>query len=191
MAGIHYADRLAMNEYTAKVYMMTNTHDPEESSVAFERIKHFVYTQLENTVFIAGDLDAQCAAYQAAGMNITTLPGDPVDQIIGVMLYYKLTAIVEGRMLIGEVEISSALGEGIVYMHGENENISEIEVPAWWHTADLTHCDEDLLSSDKVVTMHQGGVWRNLDLAWPDAVAENETGNTVVFADFKKLDDTK
>jgi hypothetical protein len=64
MAGIHYADRLAMNEYTVKVYMMTNTHDPEESSIAFERIKHFVYTQLENTVFIAGDLDAQCEAYK-------------------------------------------------------------------------------------------------------------------------------
>jgi hypothetical protein len=191
MAGVHYADRLAMNEYTIKVYMMTNTHDPAESGIAFDRIKHFVYSQLENTVFINSELEDQCKKYLAAGVSVTTLPGDPVDQLIGVMLYYKITAIVEGRMIIGEIESSSVLGEGIVYMHGENENVEDIEIPAWWTTPDLTQCDTTLIDTDKVVPMHQSGVWRDLDLGWPDSEPTTETGNTVVFADFKKSDDTK
>ena len=33
-------------------------------------------------------------------------------------------------------------------------------------------------------------IWRDLDLQWPDE-AEPEVGNTVVFADFKLLDETK
>jgi hypothetical protein len=191
MAGIHYAGKLAMNEYTIKVYMMTNTHDPAESGIAFDRIKHFIYSQLENTVFINGELEDECKRYLAAGVNVTTLPGDPVDQLIGVMLYYKITAMVEGRMIIGEVESSSALGEGIIYMHGENENVEDIDIPSWWHTPDLTHCDDTFIDSDKVVAMHQSGVWRDLDLGWPDSEDITETGNTVVFADFKKSDDTK
>jgi hypothetical protein len=34
------------------------------------------------------------------GINVTTLPEEPVDQIIGMMLYYKLNAIMEGRMIV-------------------------------------------------------------------------------------------
>ena len=41
-------------------------------------------------------------------------------------------------------------------------------------------------------------VWRDLGLAWPDIEDNSDvedlddaTGNTVVFADFKKLDDNK
>ena len=111
------------------------------------------------------------------------------------MLYYKLKAITEDRMLIGEVEISSTLGEGLIYIHGDNENVNDVTIPDWWESVDLVHCDRELIDSDKVVNMHHTSVWRDLDLAWPDIEDDtpegHETGNTVVFADFKRLDDTE
>jgi hypothetical protein len=51
--------------------------------------------------------------------------------------------------------------------------------------------DYVLLPADKIVTMHVGTVWRELDLNWPDSQATEETGNIVVFADFKTDYDTK
>jgi hypothetical protein len=112
------------------------------------------------------------------------------------MLFNKLTAITEGRLLVGEIEVSSMLSDGIVYLHGENENVNDIEPPAWWTTCDLVH--NDLPETDKVLSMHHSSVWRDLDLAWPDIEDNSDvedlddaTGNTVVFADFKKLDDNK
>jgi hypothetical protein len=194
MAGIYYDDQLRLNEYTVKAYMMTATEDPADHNVALNRIKHFVYNELEDTIFIDNCEEEQCQRLIGAGLDITTMPAEPVDQLIGIMLYSKLSAITEGRLLIGEIEISSNLGDGIIYLHGDNENINDVVEPAWWTSCDLVH--NDIVETDKVVAMHKSSVWRDLDLAWPD-IEDNsdeepgETGNTIVFANFKKSDDTE
>lgn len=195
-AGIYYDGHLQMNNYMSKIYMLTNTPDSAANNIAFERIKYFVYNQLDSSIFINSEDQEQCQKYVDAGLNITTFPGDPVDQLVGIMLYYKLKAITEERMIIGEVEISSNLGDGLIYIHGESETIDELTPPNWWNSTDLVHCDSTLIETDKIVSMHQSSVWRELELAWPDIEDdkpdnEPETGNTVVFADFKKLNDTE
>lgn len=196
-AGIYYNDMMQMNAYTAKLYMMTNTPDGEANNVAFDRIKHFVYNQLDSSIFISSEYEEQCKKYAEAGLRITTFPGDPVDQLVGIMLFNKLSAITEDRMIMGEVELSSTLGDGLIYIHGEHENIDDIDIPEWWDSVDLAQCDVDLINSDKILTMHKNSIWRDLDLRWPDIEditpeeEDSESGNTVVFADFKKLDETK
>jgi hypothetical protein len=175
---------------------MTNTPDGIANNVAFDRIKYFVYNELDSSIFISSEYEEQCKKYLDAGIRITTFPGDPVDQLVGIMLYHKLSAIMEDRIILGEVEISSGLGEGLVYIHGDHENIDDLDPPDWWDSVDLIHCEGDLLDSDKIVTMHHGSVWRDLDLQWPDIEdvteePEEESGNTVVFADFKRLDENK
>jgi hypothetical protein len=192
-AGIYYNGQMQMNNYVAKIYMLTNTPDGIASNVALDRIKHFIYTQIDSSIFIDSENQEQCQRYVAANLNVTTFPGGPVDQLVGIMLYYKLKAITEDRMLIGEVEISSGLGEGLIYIHGDNESVNDVTIPDWWESVDLVHCDRELIDSDKVVNIHHTSVWRELDLAWPDieddTLEDHETGNTVVFADFKRLDD--
>ena len=194
-AGIYYRDQMQMNNYVAKLYMMTNTPDGMANNVAFDRIKHFVYTELDSSIFISSEHEEQCKRYIDAGLKITTFPGDPVDQLVGIMLFCKLGAIMEERIIVGEVELSSGLGEGLIYIHGDNENIDDLTPPAWWDSADLIHCDGALFDTDEIVTIHHGSVWRDLDLQWPDIEDvteepdEEESGNTVVFADFKRLDE--
>ena len=195
MAGVYYDERLQMNEYTTKIYMMTNTYNPEDHNIALNRIKYFICNELDNTIFINSNDEANCRKLSSVGLNITTLPGEPVDQLVGIMLLTKLATIVEERMIIGEVEMSSVLGDGIVYIHSENETSDDLAIPDWWNSIDLVHCDPDLIEGEKVVTMHKSSVWRDLDLQWPgtddNTPGNDETGNTVVFADFKRLDDTK
>ena len=193
-AGVYYNGQLQMNEYVIKLYMQTTSLDQEVSNTAYSRIKHFVYSELENTIFINSEDADDAKKLVGVGLNVTTIPGEPVDQLIGIMLYYKISAIVEGRMLLGEVEVSSDLGEGLTYLHGENENVTDIKIPSWWNTCDLVHCDSELLDADNVVTMHHASVWRELDLAWPDIEDnsdDDDDGNTVVFANFKKPDETR
>lgn len=197
MAGIYYNGQLQMNEYSVKVYMMTATEDPADHNVALNRIKHFVYEELESTIFINSDHEEQCSKFVDAGLNITTMPTDPVDQVLGIMLFSKFSAITEGRLLVGEIELSSMLGDGVIYLHGENENVNDVSPPSWWNSGDLVH--NDVIETDKVLSMHKSGVWRELDLAWPDSeddpddsmTAVDETGNTIVFANFRKSDDTE
>lgn len=188
IAGVHYHDRLIMNNYTFRVYMVTNVVESEQTNTAFERLKYFVNEEMASTLFINSENIDACQKYLVAGMDITTLPNEPVDQIVGVMLFHKLNAIMEGRISILEVECSSQLGDNIVYIHSENEVTNDIILPDWWTTADVVHCDTDLINSDNVLSLLRSNVWKELDLEWPGEEPK-ETGN-IVFADFGK-DDTK
>lgn len=193
-AGIYYNNQMQMNNYMVKLYMITNTPDGAANNIAFDRIKHFVYSEIDSSIFIDSAEEEQCKKYVEAGLKITTLPGDPVDQLIGVMLFHKLSAIMEERIIIGEIEVSSSLGDGLIYIHSDNENLNDLEIPDWWETADLVHCDSNLINTDKIVTMHHSSVWRELDLQWPDiedVTEDEESTSTIVFADFKRLDETE
>jgi hypothetical protein len=190
-AGVYYGGEMRINHYTATVYMTTNTHDPSNHNVAFERIKYFVYEQLDSSIFINLDHRDQCERFVAAGLSVTTMPGDPVDQLVGLMLYHKLNAIMEDRIVVDETEISSVLGESMVYLHSGNEHTDVEHFPDWWTTECPAHSDYMLLATDKVVTMHSAGAWRELELAWSEPDTTTETGNIVVFADFKSDHDTK
>jgi hypothetical protein len=120
-AGIFYDDQMRMNNYQVKLHITTNSEEGEDHNIALDRIKYFLHNQLNSTVFINSAEAEQCRLFAAAGINMTTLPEDPLDQVIGIMLYCKLNAILENRMIIDEIEICSELGENIVYLHNDQD----------------------------------------------------------------------
>lgn len=185
-AGVWWEGRMIMNNYLARVNMITNCTEPANQNTAFERLKYFVFNQLNSTIFVNRTHQDTCDKFVAAGLDVTSLPAEPVDQIIGMMLYCKLNAVMEQRIVINEIEVSSELGEHMVYLHAADENLGPFDIAGWWHDSDPIHCDLTLIDSDKVVAMHRAGVWRELGLAWheeSDPVSDSD--NTVVFADFK------
>jgi len=190
-AGIYHDGNFYMNNYALRVLMATVSENPGDQATAFERLKYFIYTCMESTIFIDEAETEQCNRYVQAGLRITTMPGAPVDQLIGIMLYHKLNAVMENRMIVFETEMSSAAGEYMVYLHSEEEHTVGYVQPEWWTTADLTHNEVALANSDNVVAIPQATAWRELDLAWTDDIVSDESGNVVVFADFKKPDETK
>lgn len=190
-AGVFYNDEMQMNQYNLRLWMTTNCTSPSEHNTAFERLKYFVYNEIDSAIFINSDHKDQAKRYVKAGLRVVTLPSEPVDQVVGLMLYHKLNAIMEGRIVIVETELSSALGDNMVYLHCDNEVTKDINKPAWWSTNDLVRCDTNLMGHDKVVAMHQAGAWRELDLGWEEATEDDGNENTVVFADFKRTDETE
>ena len=190
-AGVYYNNQLRMNNYNLRLWMTTNSENSVDQTISFERIKYFIYTQIDSTIFINNELEDQCYLFTEVGLDITTIPGDPVDQLIGIMLYYKLNAITEDRMLVMETELSSTCGENMTYLHGEFENTSGYVQPAWWTTPDLTHSDFVPVDSENVMAIPQSTAWRELELAWPDEPAVDAPGNVVVFADFKQPNETE
>jgi hypothetical protein len=190
IAGIYYNGELQMNSYTVKLFILTNSSDGTINNIALDRIKYFVYREMDSTIFINNKEEDQCRLYLDANIKITTIPEEPIDQLVGIMLFNKLTAIVEDKLIIDEIEISSGLGDGIVYIHSQEENVDDLVIPEWWSTSDLAHCDAAFLDDDEYITLANMTIWRDLELQWPDE-AEPEVGNTVVFADFKLLDETK
>jgi hypothetical protein len=191
-AGIFYADQMRMNNYQVKLHITTNSEEGNDHNIALDRIKYFLHNQLNSTVFINSKETAQCQAFASAGINLTTLPEDPLDQVIGIMLYCKLNAILDNRMIITEIEICSELGENIVYLHNDQDAQGPFADTGWWTEPDAVHCDLTLLDNEKTVALHHiGAGWRDLELNWDEsAIINTNDDNKVVFADFAK-DETK
>ena len=184
LAGIYWEDQLQINSYSISIRLLTASKDAANTNIAMERLKYFVYGALESTVFVNQDNAERAEMLSIMGVNITTLPEEPVDQIVGMMLYYKLNAIMEGHMIISGLDISSSLGDNVWYMHDEEDNAGPFAKDGWWHKASVQHQTLELeIIPDNVVKVHSTG-WHELGLDWPED--KPSTGNTVVFANFPK-----
>jgi hypothetical protein len=190
-AGVWWEQRLIMNNYMVRVYMLTNCEESANQNTAFERLKYFIYNELSSTIFVNRDCEPLCKHLAAAGIKMTTLPAEPVDQLIGIMLYSKLNAIMEDRIVINELAISSELGDNMIYLQTADETLGPFEPPGWWHDSNLIHYDLTLIDSDKVVAMHRAGAWRELGLTWAEQEPTPDSDNRVVFADFNPDNETK
>ncbi len=124
LGGIYFEEQLQMNQYSVSLNLVTGTADPADTNTAMDRVKAFVFGELEHSVFMNGAQRERAELMHMMGINVTTLPEEPVDQIIGMMLYYKLNAIMEGRMTVRSLDISSTLGDAVWY-HGSTANIDQ------------------------------------------------------------------
>jgi hypothetical protein len=187
-AGIYFEDRLRFNRYSAALQMCTATNDHEQINIAMDRIKMFVYSELADTVFINQEDFERAEVLELLGVNITTLPQDPIDQIIGLMLYTKLSAITEGRIIIDALDISSLLGDNVVYMFESGDNLGPFCNDGWWNQPDTSHSKlENIKLEENVVKVPTTG-WSKYNLNWND-LSTRKSGKTVEFE--KLLGDAK
>lgn len=185
MAGIYYENQLQLNHYNVGIQLLTQVSNSVEINIAMERVKAFVYAELCDTVFFGPQDIEKADMFQMMGVNVTTLPDQPVDQIIGIMLYCKLNAIMQDRMIITKLDIQSYLGDSVWYSHDEEDSIGLFFQDGWWHKESCQHSSTDIISTtEKVVKVVNQG-WHEYGLDWPEATQEH-TGNTVVFANFPK-----
>jgi hypothetical protein len=185
LAGVYYEDQLQMNRYTVSLNLLTKTKDSVSTNIALDRAKAFVHGALESTVFINQDNMERAEMMQLMGINVTTLPQEPVDQIIGMMLYYKLNAIMEDRMVVTQLDIASSLGDSVWYQHDEEDVSGPFAEDGWWYRPSMQHesIEREIVPNNIVKVMSTG--WYELNLEWPENTAP-VSHNTVVFANFPR-----
>lgn len=180
MAGIYFDNRLQLNHYSVCIQLLTQTPHSVQVNIAMERVRAFLYAELCDTVFVGEKDKDKVELLCAMGINVTTLPDEPVDQIIGIMLYCKLNAVMENRMIITKLDIQSTLGDSVWFQFDEDDALGQFNADGWWHKPTCQHMDmESEIEQDKVVRVAAAG-WTEYGLDWPEPVPE-QGGNTVVF----------
>jgi hypothetical protein len=185
-AAVWFDDELMMTNYTLSLRFVTQTMDPEDQNIALERVKYFLLNELHSTIFINQAEVERAEAFTDVGLNVTTLPEEPVDQVVGIMLFYKLNAIMEGRMKVTEIRFSSEAGDSIEYFHSENEHTDLFPKTGWWHEPTLQHNDVEIDNDEEaenVVAINSEDHWRDQELAWAQSDVTQDIGQ-VVFANF-------
>lgn len=184
LAGIYFENSLQFNSYSVVMNILTSSNNPARINVAMERLKAFVYSELANVVFINRQHEEQAELFHALGVNICTLPDEPVDQIIGLMLYCKLNAIMEGQLTITGLDIKSELGDNVWYLHDEEESMGPFSQDGWWHKHSTQKESLNLDDTpENVVKVHSTG-WKEYGLEWPEETKDSNA--KVIFPKFNK-----
>jgi hypothetical protein len=185
-AGIWWDGRLIMNNYDVTFKMLTVSSDHENQNIALDRLRYMADQCFTDTVFVCETEQDQIAKLHAAGIKITVLPEDPVDQIIGMMLFAKMNAIMEGNIVVRSVMLSSTVGDDVIYEHDHTEEIIPFHSPGWWLDPEPTHeFRSEVEDADSVLLIASGTLWREVDLDWNSDPAGTDAENVLVFAEFK------
>lgn len=170
LAAVHFEGSFIMNNYDVTLTMNVETGSIKEQNIAMDRIKYFVHEILENVIFIQDVETRAIERYQAAGMKVCALPEEPYDQIITMMLLYKLNAICEGRLVVTDIQLNSMLSDDVGFLYDTEE--LEIEHPykqGWWTDPNITITDKNQSTKkDKIVKLIKKCDWASLHLDWKD-----------------------
>jgi len=182
-SGVIYQEGFFVNQYEVDLAMVTVSSDTDQQNIAYERMKYWVQNVLDNAVLIAHD-SAILPAWQKTNARLLVLPEEPVDQIIGMMLYLKLNAVMENRLVVATTEVRSAVGDHMGYTHNNGENLGALSVDGWWSDSRPIWFDSRPREQDKIVALDRSPEWKDFQLDWNDQ--EANPSHTVVFADFPK-----
>ena len=112
-AGVHFNGTFNMNLYQVDMEFDVESESIREQNIAVERIKYFLGDCLEHSVMIPETDTEAIQKYVDADIKVCTLPEDPYDQIIGIMLMVKLNNIMEDRLLITTIGTTSLMSDGV------------------------------------------------------------------------------
>lgn len=157
-----------ISHFSFNLFMDIDTESFHEQNVAMDRLKFFTYACINDTVFINAKEKKLIEKYTACGLKVCAMPEDPHDQIIAVMLFKKLNAIVEGRLSILEISLTSTNGDGVAFIYEVDEPEGPFETAGWWSKSDIS-ISEEKRPKDKVVNLFKRAPsWDEIGLAWKE-----------------------
>ena len=186
IAGVWWDSRLIMSTYTVTFKMITATDSPVDTNTALDRLKYMVEEYLTDSVFVKETDTDQIALLRSAGIKTIAVPEEPVDQIIGMMLYSKISAVMQGAIVLRSVLVSSTAGDDVVYEHDSSESMAPFDQPGWWAEPTPT-CEVETRPehNDKIFVLSTANQWRDLGLEWISDTDDDQDSNVLVFTEFR------
>lgn len=188
-AGVYFSGSFYMNSYTVDATFNVESESITEQNIALERIKYYLGECLEHSVIVSEDEENVIEKYLDAGLRVCTIPEQPYDQVVGIMLMLKLNSITEGRLVITDISIESRMSDGVSCLHNIEESIGPFVEKNWWNDSS-TKINNYRSKNKKIVKLNkQKNDWADVYLDWgEDNIFTNNSGSTaeIVFASFDK-----
>lgn len=167
LAAIHFENKFMVNLYEMNAVMVINTEDPREQNIAVERINHFLGLVIEDCIFVCEKEKEAIEKYNNAGMKVCTIPEEPYDQIIGLVLLNKCNAIMENRLVMTDIIFGSKLSNLIKFELTSEMAEAEFDGKKWYNDSSLMIHDKKT-KKDKIVNLfdHNNETWADLELTW-------------------------
>ena len=188
LAGVHFSDKYYVNAYDIEASFIVESPSIADQNTALERVKYFLYDCLEHSVFIHENDTEAIDKYLNAGMEVCTLPEEPYDQIIAIMLLVKINAITEGKLILTDISLASKMSDGVQCLHSMEENIGPFLNKGWFNEPSTRKTDYDPKSKNKKIVKLSKikNEWTELDLEYEKNQSKSDAD--ILFATFEKTD---
>ena len=147
---------LFANEYKVKLFITPHTADLKEQTEYFDRLKNLFELVLGNTITTHRDESLYNTLKKASNNRFIELPKPPYDQLMTAVCFCKANAILESKIIVNHLELSSWQGDGITY--SVDKNSPELllldthdwfsnkfkNFDPWWLRSDTATYDEEL-----------------------------------------------
>ena len=147
---------LFSNEYDCKIYISTHTADLKEQTEYFDRLKNLFTIVFANTITTWRDDPLYQTLKQKSGNRFIELPRPPYDQIMAAVCFCKANSVLDSKITISKVELSSWQGDGITYsVDKDSRELVLLDTQdwfsekyksfdPWWLRADTATYDQEL-----------------------------------------------
>lgn len=168
LANVFFDNKVHSNRYRVKLELTTNTMDGYEQNIALDRVRHMLYKVFYSCCFMHENDIAVSRSMKEIGLHPVLLPDVPVDQIVGLMLFTKLTSVMEERLLLTQLSICSELGNNMWYLQDIEEDIGPFEEKGWWHDSSESISNaESNIGSGNVISLNSiKRGWEQHNLSW-------------------------
>jgi hypothetical protein len=167
LSSVYFEKTHMLNLYTMTLYIDILTDNDKEQLTAMERIFYFLTNYVENSVFINKKEKKQIELYEKAGIQVLTLPEDPFDQIVGLILLRKFNSITEGRVNVTEIKFGSKLSADIRFHNFDEESDEFDDETAWYNESALNVASTiKKTKKEKVVKFNDIEDWNKIGLVW-------------------------
>jgi hypothetical protein len=171
-AGLYFDKQFFMNKYELTCFMEVDTESIREQNVAMERLKYFLNEALEHSIFIRDSEKETIEKYLNCDLKVSTLPEDPYDQIISLMLLTKLNSISEGKLIITDVNLRSDMSDEVTFMCSIESPLGPFETNGWWNDSipSINGFNKHTNKKDKIVKLIKSKLfdWADIDLCWKE-----------------------
>lgn len=152
--------------------MEVETESIREQNVAMERIKYFLNECLENCIFVQDTEHKIIEKYTSCGFKVSTVPEEPYDQIITLLLLTKLNSITENRLIITDMTLGSRISDDVKFICDIESPRGPLEMPGWWTDSGTSIADpaKKTIRKDKIVKLFktQSTDWAEYNLVWKE-----------------------
>jgi len=175
---ILYEDQLLPNTYNISVDFNVLTDDGEDQNISMDRLKYFIDTILQDGVFCKIDDSRASIFVDIFKQRLVTFVLQPQDLVVASTLFSKFTKIVEGKLEIECIRLSSSQGDGVTVnfdeefaeegtMLKDHELLKATDISAWWFRGDCGTADYFKLSEDGALTFITDITdWDDAGLSW-------------------------
>lgn len=165
LAALHFNDKFYVNNFDITVSMLVETESVYEQNIAMLRSIYLVENLLHDSILISSTEKLAIDKYRQAGLKVCELPDEPYDHLVATILLLKFNAIMENRMTVTDIILSSYLSDGVRY-----NVVAEIAESIYprnvWYNKPCPAIENIENAEDKNVVKLFENKWLELGLDW-------------------------